>query len=110
LKFTKREPPGGGIGLTAKNISEFSQHRLRPIILVPNNFGYLSERLLGKDPTIAAPLYRWLQKQQQIMLECPIAGRSDMSPDTSQLFSAAPHCRPDGGKIVCEAAGNRTRR
>jgi indolepyruvate decarboxylase len=43
----------GSHQMTAQEISQFGRRGLRPIIFVLNNFGYLSERLLCKDPTIA---------------------------------------------------------
>ena len=35
--------------MTAQEISQFDRHGLRPIVLVLNNSGYLSERMLCKD-------------------------------------------------------------
>ena len=39
----------GSHQMTVQEISQFGRRRLRPIILVLNNSGYLSERLLCKD-------------------------------------------------------------
>ena len=43
----------GSHQLTAQEISQFGRRGLCPIIFVLNNFGYLIERLLCKDPAIA---------------------------------------------------------
>jgi indolepyruvate decarboxylase len=43
----------GSHQMTAQEISQFGRRGLRPIVFVLNNSGYLSERLLCKDPTIA---------------------------------------------------------
>jgi indolepyruvate decarboxylase len=43
----------GSHQLTAQEVSQFGRLGLRPIIFVLNNSGYLIERLLCKDPTIA---------------------------------------------------------
>jgi indolepyruvate decarboxylase len=42
----------GSHQLTAQEISQFARRKLRPIIFVLNNNGYLIERLLCKDPAI----------------------------------------------------------
>lgn len=39
----------GAHQMTAQEISQFDRHGLRPIVLVLNNSGYLSERMLCKD-------------------------------------------------------------
>ncbi|MDT5254401.1 MAG: indolepyruvate decarboxylase, partial [Mycobacterium sp.] len=39
----------GSHQMTAQEISQFGRHGLHPIVLVLNNSGYLSERLLCKD-------------------------------------------------------------
>ncbi len=39
----------GSHQMTAQEISQFGRHGLRPIVLVLNNSGYLSERMLCKD-------------------------------------------------------------
>lgn len=43
----------GAHQLTAQEISQFPRLGLKPVIFVLNNFGYLIERLLCKDPNIA---------------------------------------------------------
>jgi indolepyruvate decarboxylase len=43
----------GSHQMTAQEISQFDRHGLRPIILVLNNSGYLSERMLCKDMALA---------------------------------------------------------
>jgi indolepyruvate decarboxylase len=43
----------GSHQMTAQEISQFGRRGLRPIVFVLNNSGYLSERLLRKDPAIA---------------------------------------------------------
>jgi len=43
----------GSHQLTAQEVSQFGRLELRPIIFVLNNYGYLIERLLCKDPAIA---------------------------------------------------------
>jgi len=43
----------GSHQMTAQEISQFGRRDLRPIIFVLNNSGYLSERLLCKDPSMA---------------------------------------------------------
>jgi indolepyruvate decarboxylase len=43
----------GSHQMTAQEISQFGRRGLRPIVFVLNNSGYLSERLLCKDETIA---------------------------------------------------------
>jgi indolepyruvate decarboxylase len=42
----------GALQMTAQEISQFHRFRLKPIIFVLNNNGYLIERLLCKDPDI----------------------------------------------------------
>jgi indolepyruvate decarboxylase len=39
--------------MTAQEVSQFGRRGLHPIVFVLNNSGYLSGRLLGKDPTMA---------------------------------------------------------
>jgi indolepyruvate decarboxylase len=43
----------GAHQLTAQEVSQFGRFGLKPVIFVLNNAGYLIERLLCKDPTIA---------------------------------------------------------
>lgn len=43
----------GAHQLTAQEISQFGRYGLKPVIFVLNNAGYLIERLLCKDPTMA---------------------------------------------------------
>jgi indolepyruvate decarboxylase len=43
----------GSHQMTAQEISQFGRRGLRPIVFVLNNSGYLSERMLCPDPTIA---------------------------------------------------------
>ena len=43
----------GSHQMTAQEISQFGRHGLHPIVLVLNNSGYLSERLLCKDMALA---------------------------------------------------------
>ena len=43
----------GAHQMTAQEIGQFGRHGLRPIVFVLNNSGYLSERMLGKDLTMA---------------------------------------------------------
>ena len=43
----------GSHQMTAQEISQFGRHGLRPIVFVLNNSGYLSERMLCKDMTLA---------------------------------------------------------
>ncbi|GAS86703.1 alpha-keto acid decarboxylase family protein [Mycolicibacterium brisbanense] len=43
----------GSHQMTAQEISQFGRHGLNPIIMVLNNSGYLSERMLCKDMTLA---------------------------------------------------------
>jgi len=43
----------GSHQLTAQEISQFGRRGLKPIVFVLNNSGYLIERLLCKDPSIA---------------------------------------------------------
>jgi indolepyruvate decarboxylase len=43
----------GSHQLTAQEISQFGRLGLKPVVFVLNNNGYLIERLLCKDPTIA---------------------------------------------------------
>ena len=43
----------GAHQMTAQEISQFARHGLRPIVLVLNNSGYLSERMLCKDMALA---------------------------------------------------------
>ncbi|HEY5894605.1 MAG TPA: thiamine pyrophosphate-binding protein [Chthoniobacterales bacterium] len=43
----------GAHQLTAQEVCQFGRLGLRPVIFVLNNFGYLIERLLCKDPAIA---------------------------------------------------------
>jgi len=43
----------GSHQLTAQEISQFARRKLRPIVFVLNNDGYLVERLLCEDPEIA---------------------------------------------------------
>jgi indolepyruvate decarboxylase len=43
----------GSHQMTAQEISQFDRHGLRPIVLVLNNSGYLSERMLCKDMALA---------------------------------------------------------
>lgn len=43
----------GAHQMTAQEISQFGRHGLNPIILVLNNSGYLSERMLCKDMALA---------------------------------------------------------
>ena len=43
----------GSHQLTAQEISQFHRHGLRPVVFVLNNSGYLIERMLCKDPSIA---------------------------------------------------------
>lgn len=43
----------GAHQMTAQEIGQFGRRALRPIIFVLNNSGYLSERMLCKDPTIS---------------------------------------------------------
>jgi len=43
----------GAHQMTAQEISQFGRHGLRPIVFVLNNSGYLSERMLCPDPTVA---------------------------------------------------------
>jgi indolepyruvate decarboxylase len=43
----------GAHQMTVQEISQFGRRGLRPIVFVLNNSGYLSERLLCKDPAIA---------------------------------------------------------
>ena len=42
----------GSHQLTAQEVSQFHRFGLKPIIFLPNNDGYLIERLLCKDPDI----------------------------------------------------------
>jgi indolepyruvate decarboxylase len=43
----------GSHQMTAQEIGQFGRHKLRPIVFVLNNSGYLSERLLCKDMALA---------------------------------------------------------
>ncbi len=43
----------GSHQLTAQEISQFGRRGLKPIVFVLNNSGYLIERLIGKNPSIA---------------------------------------------------------
>ncbi len=43
----------GAHQMTVQEISQFGRHGLRPIVLVLNNSGYLSERMLCKDMALA---------------------------------------------------------
>jgi indolepyruvate decarboxylase len=43
----------GSHQLTVQEISQMGRRGLKPIIFVPNNYGYLIERLLCKNPEIA---------------------------------------------------------
>jgi indolepyruvate decarboxylase len=43
----------GSHQMTAQEIGQFGRHKLRPIIFVLNNSGYLSERMLCKDMALA---------------------------------------------------------
>ena len=43
----------GAHQMTAQEIGQFGRHGLRPIVFVLNNSGYLSERMLCKDITLA---------------------------------------------------------
>jgi indolepyruvate decarboxylase len=43
----------GSHQMTAQEVGQFGRHRLRPIVFVLNNSGYLSERMLCKDLALA---------------------------------------------------------
>jgi indolepyruvate decarboxylase len=43
----------GSHQMTAQEIGQFGRHKLRPIVFVLNNSGYLSERMLCKDMALA---------------------------------------------------------
>ena len=43
----------GSHQMTVQEISQFGRHSLRPIVLLVNNSGYLSERMLCKDMALA---------------------------------------------------------
>jgi indolepyruvate decarboxylase len=62
----------GSHQLTAQEISQFGRRGLKPVIFVLNNSGYLIERLLCKDPSIAYnDLAQWNYVALPGALGCP---------------------------------------
>ncbi|MBL7489651.1 alpha-keto acid decarboxylase family protein [Frankia sp. AgB1.9] len=61
----------GSHQLTAQEISQFGRYRLKPVVFVLNNSGYLIERLLCKHPDLAYnDLARWNYAELPRVLGC----------------------------------------
>ena len=70
----------GAHQMTAQEISQFGRHGLRPIVFVLNNSGYLSERMLGKDLTMAyndVAAWNYAEPSAHLGLSGMVDGASD---------------------------------
>jgi indolepyruvate decarboxylase len=74
--------------MTAQEISHFGRRGLRPIVLVLNNSGYLSERLLCKDETLA---YNDIAAWNYAKLPTPCAARNGSPRLSAPAASSTTH-------------------